>query len=531
VRAFLAALVLYASAAAAAPPDLRVRRVPRAVPRTLAIREATPEPPPKPAPATRRYDRLPTGIDDLSERVVFRFQLGYEVAQAQYYPAPRDVLPSGVPVSAADIRDTRLYTFGDVVAGTRGLLTPSLLTYFAAHFLVDQDGRPGAAVVPSAFDGFDDPRAVLVRSAFGEIDGLKGRLWAPLRVRAGRQFRQGMAITHFDGLSFGYETRVVDLALWGGRRVALWGPRADPFAIGQATTGRLGGAEGRLRLGAVGPMPVTLAFELMSFDDDGHFSGSLTWNAGRDVIIAAGGRVRGSELAHWRAGVRARLGRSTTLAMELDHRLASDFVYDFIVPGNGGNAPTDDDPTGRLSLGIPASRTRLAFRAGTFLFDNLDVLVVAAAQRQADELTSISPTHAELGLGLETRLRAGLSVGATGRSRRFAQVDTPMTVPFGQSPADGERAFDEIAGELRYSLGRRRFGGEIEGYFRRSQLVTAAEPDPFSDLRGGGRFRVEGWLAGRLHVLAEYELVGAADRKAPELAGIQSLRLILEGAF
>lgn len=549
VRRVLTVMVALAAAAGAARADdrvdLRVRRAPVAVPApaSLAMRSeaaATPAPEPAPTPAEEarrdtRYDPIPLDLTDLSQRVIFRFQLGYGIDQGQ---VPDDaVLQSGQPLGPP-YRNTRLYTLGDAVLGTNGVLVPSLETYFAAHFQLDQDGRPEAAAIPTVYDGATDSRAFLIRSAYAQLDDLGGRL-KPLFVRAGRQFRHGLAIAHFDGITAAYETRAVDLSLWFGRRVALYGPGSDPFALGEGDPGVLSGGEVRLRLDRFTSAPVALGFEVFTIDGSKrHAEATLAIFAWRDVTVTAASRLNDNKLARWRAGARARLSRTTTAQVEIDQRLDADWLYDFVLPAR---ATDGESPRTFLILGPPASRLRLSARAGTVLLDNLDLLLFGAIARADDdpEPNNYLPTYYELGGAVEGRFRAGLSAGVALRARQYRRPDAlaerppddGIPAPLQGEPILGELGFQEGTLEARYSAGPRRFAGEAEIYLRHVRRQTVYQPLAIDDFIEGLRFRFEGWMGPRFRVLVEYELAGVPEVETPELTGVQSLRLIAEASF
>ena len=115
----------------------------------------------------------------------------------------------------------RTYGFGDAIIGSRGLLRSSLTTYFAAQFRFDSSTPRTQLPVPSVYDA--DVDRVHIRSAYAEVDQLFDvPALRPVYARAGRQFRYGPAIAHFDGLTAGYDGRGVHLGAYAGRRVSQW---------------------------------------------------------------------------------------------------------------------------------------------------------------------------------------------------------------------------------------------------------------------------------------------------------------------
>src|SRR5207245_288252 len=121
------------------------------------------------------------------------------------------------------LQTLRTYLFGDATVGARGLPTASLDTYFAAAYIYDFLGfDPGKDATPfaTAYDA-DHGRALLVRSAYAEYDAAQAG-GAPVWLRAGRQFRMGAGIAHFDGVSLGWEGPPAEVSGFVGQRVALW---------------------------------------------------------------------------------------------------------------------------------------------------------------------------------------------------------------------------------------------------------------------------------------------------------------------
>jgi len=479
-----------------------------------------PEPEPEPShedePPARPRTAAPFRLEDITEKLVFRFDLGYAVEQGE--PIAGQPLP-------ADVRGTRISTFGDLAAGTRGLVWAPLATYLAAHFFLDTDGAARMAAVPSVFDAAQDGRALLLRSAWGQLSRAGPRWLQPLTVRAGRQFRYGAAVAHFDGISAEYSTQPVEVLGFFGRRVALYGAGSDPFALGRGSAGLVRGGSVRLRPPGI---PLTLGLEYFGFDVEDHVTTSAALDVSQVIWVRASARVRNGDLALWRAEARTRLGKTTTVAVELDDKLRDDWMYDFVVTAP---ATTEDDPRRWLNLGRPASRLRTALRAGTVLFGNWDVLVTAALGiPHGDQQTSFLPRYYELGTALLARFPFGIEAGIEGRVRRTPRVDVVGMIPLEDVGKLGERSFIEGTATLRYSLGARRFSAELQAFVREwGQNPLAA--DGVTDVAAGARFQVVGWVAEKLQLRGEYELASIPDRGAEQLGSLQSLRVLMEAIF
>jgi hypothetical protein len=546
----LALATFVASApAAAAEVDLTVHAPPAPPPASLAMRGEPARPAgtkattATPAPGARaslvdRYIALPAELDQLADQVIFHFQVGQQLEQGQLTGKP---LGSGQPVPG-DIRKTRFFTIGDVALGTNGLVLTPLSTYLAAHFRFDQDGTPTTTSSPSVYDAAPDASAVLVRSAYGEVGDLGTGWLAPLRLRAGRQFRYGLSVAHFDGLSAWYDGKLVTASAYVGQRVSLFREQLaaqdlSPFAPPVAN-GTIAGATLDLSLVRRGDAALVLGAEALRWDGRGFGQGTLRWQLTPDAALSSYVRLGMGHLLRWGAGMRARLSRTTTFSLDGEHRLADDLAYDLIV------RPRDDSAAaGRfLYLGPRVPELRLAGRAGTVLLDNLDLLLTLAGALPVGGVDSPwSAPYAELGVAVDGRLPSGLSLALILRGRRYFRPDpdpmAPEVLRFGDLATVGEDSVYDAAARMRYAAGLKRFAAEAEIYFHLTQDSHLYRPDGASyqrvsetDPQGGTRFRVEAWIGARARVLAEYE-VSSTPAAITELIGLQTLRVLAEVAF
>jgi hypothetical protein len=453
--------------------------------------------------------------------VLFRFQVGYTVDQGMGFP--RD--PGQPEFTFEGTRATRLYTLGDAVVGTNGILQPSLSTYFAARFQFDQDGPASPGVVPSVYDATERGGALLIRSAYAQLDRMGPRWLRPLFLRAGRQFRHGPAIAHFDGISAAYDTRPLAVSMFYGRRVSLYGPGSDPFGIGEHDPGYLGGASAQIRFRSFARVPVVVGAEVFQFDDVRLVEAQLRLDLTPSVAISALARTRASELAHTRAGMRARLGHTTTLSIDFDER-RDEWIYDYVVDGT---LRDENDPRRYLGFGPVVRRSRLSARFGTAFLGNFDVLLFGTWAREHDQdvSSSFAPTYVELGGAAEARFLASLSANVELRARTYEREPLAGANPFVDDAAFGERGFRELMTTIRYSAGMRRFSAEVSGFARIYDLRITGR----TDVRAGGHMRIEGWFTRRFRFMGEYELVGVRSPVATDLEGLQSLRLLAEASF
>lgn len=562
IRCSLLALALAASGptpAAAAPDtggevDLAVR-----LPTTLAMRQAAPpadddEPD---AAAADDDDGAPrTGGDrfldfgsradradppTLEERLTFRFNLGFGI-DAGPLDCTGDVCtspPSGITAEGFDkfyYTKLRTYGFGDAVIGTRGLGAPSLNSYFAASFRFDQSNLRSTAV-PSIHDASSvDP--ILVRSGYVETDGFfdHPRL-RPIYVRAGRQFRYGPAVAHFDGVTFGYDSRALSIGFFTGTRVSLYG--FEPGLLAQR--GLISGVDARFDVYELKRVPLVVSGAMLLFDDEVNFEGGLALKWSRDAVVRASMRILGDELTSQRLAIRTRLSRTTTVSAELENQSENDWPYDLLLSRSAATYTDATDTRRYLDFGFQLPRVHLALRAGTVLLDNIDVLLRlgGAFDRTADFDTGDRSGFLEAGAAFEVRLRRALGLGASVLARGFGR-DDPMpfddtTMPDelpSQIGAIGERSFIELGSSLRFEPGRKSFStaAEVYGrvYDRQSPYIARADELEF---RSGGRFSVDGWASENLRMRLEYDVAFPPTYLAPELRTIQSLRVIAEGSF
>ena len=560
MKAAIAALAVVAAArTAAADPDLTVHGLPVPMPANLAMRETpTPTPTPTPAPTSAgAVDRslrdrvqdsfaqsfldLPKQFENLDQKVVFHLDVGFGLDAGD---------PSSTPMaSGSTLTETgdggfyeplRMYTHGDLVLGSRGLLLPSLSTYFASQYRFDHQGRPPTGAIPTSYDGSSSGSALLPRHAYAELDDVFESKWLkPVFVRAGRQFRYGAAIAHFDGLTVGYETRAFQFGSFSGTRVSLYGLNkgisSEPSLIA--------GSNFRINLYRLRKVPLVLGARFLNFDDAEHFDGEMGLRISNDVLFRGTLRASDGALAHESASVRARLSKVTTFHVILDNRHRRDFAYDLIV-GTGAADYGPDDPRRFLNLGRPLPRVKLSVRAGTVLFDNLDLLLRGAIAREhagaGEPEHPFSPSYFEGGIATEVRFRRSLSIGGSLLARRYRRkpaiadlqdVEALLADPL----ALGEHSFYEGDVSFQYKVGTRKLDARADFYTRAYQgarQYVIPEIDEFKvELRSGARFAVSSWIDERLRLKGEYEAAFSPRYLAPEIRGSKSLRVILEAVF
>jgi hypothetical protein len=482
-------------------------------------------------------------LEDLERRVVFRFQLGYAVEQGDR---------SRMPITGAvyeDNRDTRLYTLGDAVAGTRGILARPLSSYVAARFRFDQDQRPDSdgdgipdpTSIPSIYDQSELGGAVFVRHAYAQLAGVGPSWLRSLRVRAGRQYRYGVGVAHFDGVTASFETRALEIGGHVGRRVVLY--TSDQYDTTGATAlsptfddpGLMAGLSTRIRLQSVTRAPVVIRGDTLTVDDVSHLHGSLAIDLRPDVTVVGEARTRAGKLARATGSIRARLSDVTILSAEVDNRTREDWLYDVAVSGLNERS----DPRLFLLLGPVLPRLRASGRAGTVLFSNFDVYVNAgfAAEHGDEGDSSFTPGYVEGGGAVAARFRGGLSAGADFTLRRFNRHEPPPENPTThRRPLEDIGAWGETASRsgtlsLEYHVSEQRFGIESLFYFRSYDEIEHDGSPVITTTRLGGLIRIEGGIGRRLRTVLEYEITGLLGNVAAELAGLHSARILAEAVF
>jgi hypothetical protein len=472
----------------------------------------------------------------LDERLIFRFNLGFGIDGGQ--ASGRPLLSGAALDEGVDYAALRSYSFGDLVLGTRGVLFPSLSSYFAGEFRFDQDVAQRTQAVPSVTYS-DVTDEVLIRSAYAESQGFLKSAWLhPIYLRAGRQFKYGVTVAHFDGLTLGYDTRPVSASLWFGSRVSLYG-------FGQNPTGpqdEFLGASARIDLSEWSRVPLVFTGDALSYGDFDHQEIGVAYRWKPDVMVRGSVRRLDSEIARQTLTVWARLSEVTTVTAEVDNRTADDWIYDLIVMRP--NQPRGD-PRNYLNLGRPLPRVQLDVRAGTVVLRNLDLLLRAAAAIEhddGDQDAPFSPSYVEAGAAVEVRLRRNLRIGSTFLARRYGLDDEVLVADQAGVPDElpelgatiGDRSFYEGGLGVNYSVGARRFSASGELYGRlydRQTRYQALEQVETPDFRTGGRFSVEGWASNRLRIKAEYDISISDIDLAPELRGIKTLRVLAEGSY
>ena len=571
--AVIAALVvLVAADAARAQPlgkpsvDLRLKRRPlrhlrmREPVRVPRVAQSQTSPPPASRAAVgdstsvavtaqRPTDLDVAGIRSADEKIVFRLDLGFGVDGGTL--SGRRAL-AGETLDASDYRQVRAQGFGNLFVGTRGLLITPLSSYLSAGFRL----TPSLGQIAPLADALDSTDDVQIRASWAEAsDFLPGRVLAPLRVRAGRQYVYGPWPVHFDGTVFGWSGRGLKIDLFAGSRVPDYAPTGEAGSIGQTV---IGGVIASFDLSVSRKIPIIARWAAMQYGDRQLAELELGYIPRRGLSVIGGVRWLEGDLARERATARVQISEVTYLVIEAEHRRETDWRWDpsFV---ESGDLPTD--PSGArayLELGPVPRQLRGAIRAGTVLLDNIDLYVRGAAAIDLGDRPDERTGFAEIGTAFEVRVRRTLALYASGSIRDYELTDaegpgkpsydqldvanTAQPLLYIEDPdirsVFGEEYFIEGGAGIRLSTGARRLSVSAEGYARRNRFALLYdEPTPASgdlidryDTRTGGRFSVDGWMTKRLRIHLEYDLSSQLER-APEITGWKTLRALVEGSF
>jgi hypothetical protein len=584
-RVSLATLALTAVAGADAP-NLRLVREP--TPRHLRMRPraaaagppasapAGPALPPTVPAAAAAPAATSTAVDpsaegaglvrDLRRPVSVRFNMGYVVDGTS--PTNRATHSGTQLREGTDYRRLRAYALGEGYFSSRGVLLPSLSTYFAGAFQIAQervypDGQPVPPPVATWFRG----SGFLGRSAWLEVkDFVDDKRFAPLRVRAGQQYVYGPWMLHMYGALAAWDGKLTKLSVYGGSRV----PDYTLVEVTDKDRSGIFGASARIDLRALAQqIPFAMGLEVLRFTARGgptdsasqHGLLQVDWRPREDVALIGRTRVLDGERANDQVQLRTRYKQVTNLVFDFTYRHDTDWRWDPAVTN-----PDPLLPRRYLDLGPVVPQMIYSGRAGTLIKENVDVLVRGAIAddrvNTLEERSTYSASYAELGGGFEVRPRRTIGLGVTGLTRqtkRYALrttqiIDVPgstQPLPRMYSPEVGERGFVEVGSSLRMSLGARRFSAIVEGYGRRTRYALTycasaldSSGDPIDcrssdddgtgiltrDYRFGGRVTIDAWIGQQLRLFASYEL-SSRIALAPEISGYKSLRLMMEGVY
>ncbi|MBP9084686.1 MAG: hypothetical protein KBG15_01155 [Kofleriaceae bacterium] len=468
-------------------------------------------------------------------------QLGFGVDGA----ARRDgrATLDGVAVADLTSRTTRALGFGDVAVGSRGFGVRSLATFMALNFQTSTVLQP--LPIP---DAINKTAYAQLRSGWAEVRNVAELAWTqPLRVRAGRHYASTVWPTHFDGLTVGWDTPVVQAAFFGGTAVLDF--NNDAAARANTSTRGVSGASVVVALrNSKRKTPMTISFDALLAYAHTHSTVTVAYQPRRDVFASVSARALDQRVVQERLQVRAVVSDITHVSVDVEHRHDNDWQWD-------PSWVRDDTSAGTakryLELGPMTPQVHAALRGGTVLLDNIDLfgrVAVAVDRSPVRDRNTLRPSWFEVGGGAELRLRRAVALTASSLFRDLRRRITQSTIDVRSADGQpllldahyGEQSILEGGAGLRLTLGAKRFSVATEYYLRRTkftetyidqqQLLDATPIIPGVTFVGGGRVKIDAWISTRLRVLAIYELT-SRSRRTPELNGFNSLRVAIEGAF
>lgn len=535
--------------------DLRVKRIPRGALSTLQMRTAqnvgsVSSEKAKPIQSTNsprtfsqlQYKPIPTELRDFKERVIFRTNIGYgldstrlsgRVGQNGF--APGQIVDG----QGREFSQQRQYLMGDAVVGSRGILMPSLNSYFLSRFSFNAGGETFNAS-NHVYDG-DESQHLLIRAAYAEVDGIGDDPESPLHslfVRAGRQYRYGASrfVSNFDGLSVAYKHEKVEPSVFVGQRVSLFF-QDDP--------GLVAGAGIKFHGKEIVDYPVDLNLDFLRFDG-GSAPARLTLEANGRARISESTRVyvRGrfvddgsggadsSGLGRFGVQLRQSLGRSLLIVADLERKYASEFAYDFV-----GSNSVDVVNVGQefgLALGKAQESTLFSGRVNYQLNDKTELYGLFRKRLVEDESQGDAFNRPFQEVGLAAAALVGKRLHATGQYKlRNTALNSSSNIlgsNFDDTAGTGTTRMHEVSTEARYNFGKKKAHAAVGAYVRLYDVET-----PYRSLsgdgRGGGRFDLGYWPTSVFRIRATGELAQPSQVMASEMSLLVSLRLMLEASF
>jgi hypothetical protein len=478
------------------------------------------------------YTAVPTSWRDVQERVIFKLNVGYglDSGAASGGFGKNGIDPSQVTDAQGNaFTEQRQYLLGDAVLGSRGVLLPSLNTYFLSRFSFDTEGASAFAAMNNVYDSRDG-RALLISAGYAEIEhyGDEGTALHKLFVRAGRQYRYGTArfITNFDGVTAGYDDDGYEVSGFVGQRVSLFFD--DDREV-------LGGLGLKLRGKELANVPVDVAVDYLSVGGDQQFveANARGKVAQADLSLSVRGVDVGDGFGLGRAGVRARraIGRRLYVVAEAERIFEGEVAYDFVSPVGGDVINVSDEV--RLGLEPRRDATRLTATVMAMLTRDIEAYGFARQNLAADDSTSAFETSwTELGGAVRAALGPKTRVGGQYKLRARSLDDgaNDMGTDFFDTSGTGVTAFHELSGEARYSVGYRKATAAAGAYVRIYD-IQSPYAEVSTDARSGARFDVDYWLNKTSRVKAAGEIAQPSPTFANEIGTLMSVRLLLETVF
>ncbi len=491
------------------------------------------------ASADTGYKAIPSSWRDVQERVIFKVNVGFGLDSA---PTSGDFHKSGfrpddLVIDGENFVDSRQYLLGDAVLGSRGVLLPSLNTYFLSRYHYDTEGAAGFTGLHNVYDGRDG-QDIDVHAAYAEIDGYgeEGTLVNKLFLRAGRQFRLGGAryVSNFDGVTAGYDGDGVAVSGFFGQRVALYFEEDDP--------GTVMGAGVKIDGKDMFDVPVDAAIDYFNFDGERQYIEL----SGRYVLEGPGTRLylktrlsdngdiaEESGLGLGRISLRVRhpIGHKYYVTADVEQIFAREAAYDFLSPV-GADVVNVGEQVG-LGFEPPQDALRFSARVMAILTKDLEAFGFLRANIASDDsVSSFDNSYQEVGLAVQALLGRNARVGGQYKLRATSLNDSAQGAGslFEDTTGAGAEKFHELSAEFRYSMGYRKMTAAAGAYLRAYDFATPYATST-GDARAGGRVDVDYWLKKTARFKVAGEMAQSSPTFASDLGTVTSVRLIAETVF
>jgi hypothetical protein len=531
------------------------------------------------------FDRFPTNLADLRDRIIFRLNAGYEIDSA---PASGETIRGGLPLPPGFNND-RSWISGNAVVGIHDIVLPSLGGYFLTAYQLSADTVSGASSVQSAsrsdlvVPGDADGQRAVIKAGYldYQTDGKDDEhFW----LRAGRQFRLdgGAMFAYYDGATAGFNTGGISLSAFAGQRVQLYlDPSTSPTTgeqlpsqcvtngIAQNGTNCImnpgimfGGTLG-IDLKKMSGVPVKIGVDYEGLDiDTANGSGDTPINTNQvsqvRSLVAANANIDLSRNSHLdlrarfvddgstgfgfgRGGAHLRMALSKDLMLvaDIDQRAPNDYAYDLAAASQVDVV----DISRRLGVGLapPIDSTMLGaqldYRKG-----NKEALLFARANVAEDTVHFADQQGwEEVGVGL-----GGAPLPSTWLTGQYSYRHYELNQAAGSDELTtmGSIAFDDLSGSglndmhefsiegwwrsHRQGTGQLRIGGGF--FYRIYEMVTPYEQTS-NDGRAGGRIDLAYWITRDLHVIGNAEVAQPSPTLMREIGTMSSGRIALELRF
>lgn len=475
------------------------------------------------------YSAFPSDARDASDRVIFKFEGGYNywtTSVGDFGAAqPRDE-----PFTDQNLRGNGSFALGSAALGSRRIILPRLNTYLLVSGGYDVGGQPDTTLVADGAqeDGtehrfvthaFGDGH-IFLQNAYAELEGFSDSgVGQRLSLRAGRQSHWGIGQVTFDGGTLAYNDGALNIALRGGQR-------SGQYDLIQDDPGIFAGIDLNYDFAPELDVPLMVRAEYMFLrrdlelsDRDAILRGTDTdeitlglasvggyLNIGEDVLLSLRLKVTDAELSRARLGLRWAFGDSG-LNVDLEQKIGQDVFFDFsggkgfrqnqLIAGASGNQSVSRASTHEvLRLNIPDQQpyTDLNLRLPLAVAEGFTVEPIGGVHFVEGETTELSPydaTHYRFGLNLflSSRIseKAGLELELDYLGRIYDRDDIEGEEGLFTDVAAGpETAAHEVYFGARYNRGERFVHGRMlqkrnfslgAGYFLRAYTLQNRRVD------------------------------------------------------